>query len=419
MKCNEINDILPLYADKELSSEEMQKIEEHILSCEHCKNELNEYKNILNILKSMPDEEPPEGYCQRLHEKLVHEAGIKQEPSVKQAPRAPKTRKLNRWMKYGGIAASLVLMFLVYVFTNQGMSKNSADNYGINYQYGMKESAPQAPEEVPRITMEEQYNDSEDYKNKDQISVSEITGNGSYLMMSETVQREMKIVKTGEISAQTENYDTFFNNLVKEVNVLGGFLENSSTEVYQMYENKNLMYGSLKIRVPQESFYEIINYLENNAEVRRKNINEIDLTKEYYEKDNKVKNLEIQEQSLRNLFEKANTVEEMLLIENELRRVRTEIDSINISLSDIDDRASMSTVDLTVEEVMTASFGLKTKKSVWDRSKDGFINTVNSIINSMENLLVNIISNSPILIPVILICTVGFLKIRKYRRRNL
>ncbi len=179
------------------------------------------------------------------------------------------------------------------------------------------------------------------------------------------------------------------------------------------------MYGSIRIRVPQENFYELVDYLENAIEVKRKNINETDVTKDYYEKDNRVKNLEVQEQHLRDLFEKATTVEEMLLIENELRRVRTEIDALNISLSDIDDRAAMSTINLEIQEVMTASLTLKTKDSVWERSRDGFINSVNGIIRSLENLLVGIVSSLPILIPAIIICIVGFLKLRKYWKREI
>jgi len=229
----------------------------------------------------------------------------------------------------------------------------------------------------------------------------------------------MKIIKTGTISAQTEDYDMFLNDLSMKVSSMGGFLESNNTEVYQVYNEKKLMYASIRIRVPQESFYELVDYLENTVDVRRKNINETDVTKEYYEKDNKVKNLEVQEQHLRELFEKATTVEEILLIENELRRIRTEIDALNISLSDINDRAKMSTVNLEIEEVMTASLTLKTKDSVWDRSKEGFINTVNGIIRAVENLIVGIVSSSPILVPAIIICIVGFLKIRKYWHRKI
>ncbi|NLJ59073.1 MAG: DUF4349 domain-containing protein, partial [Tissierellia bacterium] len=237
-------------------------------------------------------------------------------------------------------------------------------------------------------------------------------------VMIATEERETKTIKTGTLFLQTENYDEFFNSLSQKISSLEGFLESNNTEVNQSYNDRKLMYGNLRIRVPQENFYEMIDYLEVSGEVIRKNIDERDMTKEYYEKDNKVKNLEIQEERLRELFEDATTVEEMLLIENELRRIRTEIDTLNISLTNIDDRVSMSTINLEVQEVLSVSLTLRAEDSVWERAKDGFIHTINSIIRSLENLFVNIVSTSPILIPAIIIAIVAFFKIKKYWRQG-
>ncbi|MDD2494410.1 MAG: DUF4349 domain-containing protein, partial [Tissierellia bacterium] len=164
--------------------------------------------------------------------------------------------------------------------------------------------------------------------------------------------------------------------------------------------------------VPQDKFYDFVKFIENLSKVQNKSTLETDVTKEYYEKDNKVKNLEIQEEHLRQLFDKANTVEEMLQIENELRRVRTEIDGLNISLSDIDDRASMSTIDLEVDEVSRANL-MARRDNVWDRARDGFINTINGLVNFGENIIVWIISISPILIPIIIILIIIGIRIRK------
>jgi len=239
----------------------------------------------------------------------------------------------------------------------------------------------------------------------------------SYSLMND-LSREMKVIKAGSISAQTDDYEKFLDELSAKIQSLGGFLESNNTEVYQVYENEKLMYGSLKLRVPQDGFYELVDYLEKSSEVRRKNINETDVTKEYYEKDNKVQNLEAQEGHLRELFEKAQTVEEMLLIENELRRVRTEIDALNTSLSDIDERASMSTIDLEVEEVLTANFTITNQDSVWERAKEGFINTVNGIIRAVENLLIYLVSVSPVLIPAVIILIVILAKFKKFRKNH-
>ena len=421
MKCNEINDKLSLYIDNELSNEEMLQMEEHLQSCEKCQKELEEYKKLISVLQSLPEEEPPEGYCKRLHEKLLENS-----PQSKSSKAASIFKNFNRykWLKYGSIAAALAVVFIAANINNFGSM-----NYGMkakNESYDMATAeSPAAPQAAPMEPQMESAMPEESAGMEYASDYKDIRGEASYrenqsIMMTAAIdEREMKIIKAGAISAETEDYDTFLNELSMKISSLSGFLESNNTEVNQVYNDEKLMYGSIRIRVPQESFYELVEYLENNIEVRRKNINETDVTKDYYEKDNKVKNLEIQEQHLRELFEKATTVEEMLLIENELRRVRTEIDALNISLSDIDDRAAMSTINLEIEEVMTASLALKTKDSVWDRSKDGFINTVNGIIRSVENLFVSIVSSSPILIPAIIICIVGFIKIRKYWRRKI
>ena len=430
MKCNEISDKLSLYIDNGLSNEEMQQVEEHLNSCENCQKELEEYKNLISVLQSLPEEEPPEGYCKRLHEKL-----LKSNPQLETKKAASKIKSFNRnkWLKYGSIAATLILVFVVAGINNLGnmnmgmkaknesydmaTAESSEENYGAAPQ--APQTSPMAPQTEAMMPEEEAVGMGYDGDSKSIGGELSYRSNDSIMMTASIAEREMKIIKTGTISAQTEDYDTFLNELSMKISSLGGFLESNNTEVYHVYNDEKLMYGSIRIRVPQESFYELVEYLEETTEVRRKNINETDVTKEYYEKDNKVKNLEIQEQHLRELFEKAATVEEMLLIENELRRVRTEIDALNISLSDINDRAAMSTINLEIEEVMTASLTLKARDSVWDRSKDGFINTVNGIIRSLGNLIVSIVSSSPILIPAIIICIVGFIKIRKNWHKKL
>ncbi|HHZ00771.1 MAG TPA: DUF4349 domain-containing protein [Tissierellia bacterium] len=424
MKCNEISDKLSLYIDNELSPEEMQQVEDHLNSCENCQKVLDEYKNLISVLQNLPEEEPPEGYCKRLHEKLLMER------SEKETKRTSKIKSFSRskWLKYGSIAAALVLVLLVAGINNLGnmglgMKAKNESAYDMSSeqapgQYFGGAAAPAVPMEEPAMPEEAEgmaYDDSYKY-NRGEITYQ---SNDSIVTTSSTEQREMKIIKTGTIYAQTEDYDKFLSDLSMKVSSLGGFMESNNTQVYQVYNEEKLMYGNLKIRVPQESFYELVDYLENTLDVRRKNINETDVTKEYYEKDNKVKNLEIQEQHLRELFEEATTVEEMLLIENELRRIRTEIDALNLSLSDINDRAKMSTINLEVEEVMTPSLTIKTKDSLWDRSKAGFINTVNGIIRSVENLIVGIVSSSPILVPAVIICIIGFLKIRKYWKKRI
>ncbi len=435
MNCNEVNDYLSLYIDDELSEEEKKSMDEHLKNCPDCSKELEEYRKIIQALRELPDEEPPAGYCKRLNEKLLNIKPdeideIKEETEIQDAVITPmKRNRISRWVKYGGLAAALVLIVFVYGLNRSGM------DYSINEMtsdIGETPNMQAVPEEAPAENFRAALNTRDisgasdnytafDAKAKQDTMESEISADDSTGQESPaaTENRELKIIKTGDIYVQTKDYNNFLNEMTAKIASLGGYIENNNTEVYQVYENDKLMHGNLKIRVPKESFDEAVSYLEETTEIRRKNIGETDVTKEYYEKDNKVQNLEVQEQHLRELFEKATTVEEMLQIENELRRVRTEIDSLNLSIADIDDRASMSTIDLEVEEVREVNFELKSEKGVIERAREGFINTVNRIVRGTGNLIVNLISSSPILVPAIIIFVILFLKVKKYWKKKL
>lgn len=429
MNCNEVRDNLSLYIDDELNDVEKKLMDEHLKNCTECSKELEEYRKIIQALSELPEEEPPAGYCKRLHEKLLNVSSeTKNGAEITKIKEIPKKQYIKfKWVKYGGMAAALVLVVLVASLNNGLRMGKSSNEIAYDTAEAPAEYPATSPEEAPMAPAMEDYNGNYEYSMADSIEKEKMADEKGIMANESSGQlslmaadaREMKIIKSGNLYVQTKDYDSFLNDITAKIGALGGFIENNTTEVYQVYEDEKLMHGRLKIRVPQESFYETVNYLEKTTDIRRKNINEQDVTKEYYEKDNKVKNLEVQEQHLRELFEKATTVEEMLQIENELRRIRTEIDSLNISLADINDRTAMSTIDLEVEEVKEINFTLKSEKGVLERSKEGFINTINSIVRGFENLIVDLVSSSPILIPVIIIFAVLLLKIKKYWKKKL
>lgn len=409
MNCNEIKDLMSSYVDGELSENEKKLVEEHINSCDDCKKEIESYKQLIKIIKDLPEEEPPKGYCKRLHDKLLNEVPITKINKI------TKIIDNKKWVKYAGVAACLILVISVInsPFLRFGSNaKMSQENSTSSYDMAKTEEAPPY---APTPTM-----DSGGYGNG---AVADSSIKAEYEATQDSIgvtsDKKMKIIKSSSLMSQTDNYDKFINELIIKINSIGGFVEQNNTNVYSAYETKKLKYGYLTLRIPEDKFYEIISFIEEQSEVNQKNISEIDKTKEYYDKDNQIKNLEAQEAKLRELFEKATTVQDMITIENELRRIRTEIDSLNMSLKDIDDRASLSTISLEVQEVLPANFNITGRDSVWDRAKEGFINTVNGIVNLVENILILIISLSPILIPFAIILIIVFIKIRKNQKNNL
>jgi hypothetical protein len=225
MNCNEIKDMLSSYIDGELDEKDMLLVEEHIHNCEECRRELEEYNKILHVLHHMPEEEPPKGYCNRLHEKLI-KANVNK-----------KTSKRMRWVKYGSIAAAFILVFVVYATSNRGLnigyrmgaakSENKAA-YESAQSMEQPAEAPSAPETYGYDDYkEDDYNIATEESEKsgtnagmsitDRVELTTITGSG-------VDEREAKIIKSGDINVKTENYNQFISGLTEKVKVFGGFI---------------------------------------------------------------------------------------------------------------------------------------------------------------------------------------------------
>ena len=89
-------------------------------------------------------------------------------------------------------------------------------------------TAPQAPPMAPQTEEAIPAENGYDVDNiKGEFSYR---SNDSLMMTSAIEEREMKIIKTWTISAQTEEYDTFLNELSMKISSLSGYLESNTTE---------------------------------------------------------------------------------------------------------------------------------------------------------------------------------------------
>ncbi len=103
-KCTEIRDIMSLYLEGELSSDDINEVEEHVKSCDSCREELEDIKKIVELCNNLEEEELPENFKEQLHEKLVSVSGKK------------KSKILSINSSYIKVASSVAAILLFAVF---------------------------------------------------------------------------------------------------------------------------------------------------------------------------------------------------------------------------------------------------------------------------------------------------------------
>ena len=180
MNCNEVRDKLSLYLDDELNEKEKKLMDEHLKNCPECSSELKGYRKIIQLLNELPNEEPPEGYCKRLHERLLN-AGLNSDSPANTESKASKIVNFSkngkvrryRWTKYAGIAAALVLILLVYNLNNGSKSSNMAGN---EFKMEMAYDAIESPRDGAATTEEYEYSTEQEKLYTEGYDDSELEG---------------------------------------------------------------------------------------------------------------------------------------------------------------------------------------------------------------------------------------------------
>jgi hypothetical protein len=218
-----------------------------------------------------------------------------------------------------------------------------------------------------------------------------------------------KIIYTGDIQIVVEDLKLSASDIRENVNQFGGYIESE-----RLTESSS----NVKIRVPSDKLQDFIKYLDGKYQVKVKNLNTQNVTDVYVDNEARIKNLKAQEAQILEIMKKANTVEEILKVQNELSRVRGDIESLESRKKVWDKDISFSAVTVNsylkataVENKLNALNGSEFGRAIGN----GFKTSTTVLILCVQWIIVFLISN--IIILAILVGGVFFIY-RKYKRKN-
>ena len=237
-----------------------------------------------------------------------------------------------------------------------------------------------------------------------------------------------KIVYTGNISLQTLEYDKSAQSIHDKINKYGGFVENEDTfneDPYWYYKNRtgaaaNRTKRNLNItaRIPAEKFNAFMKDLEEDGQVINTSVNARNISVQYATHDASRKALEIEQGRLLEMMEKAETVEEMIAVEERLTEVERELNDEKTQLSAMDRDVGFSTIYISLQEVFEYSETV-VEVSYGEQLKRAFGRACEGFVTFWKDLILFIVETFPFLIMLGVIITVIVKLIRRGRRRRL
>lgn len=209
-----------------------------------------------------------------------------------------------------------------------------------------------------------------------------------------------KLIKTVNMTVETEDYDGLLDTLDKKIAELGGYTEYFSTQ-----GNGSNRYGSMTIRIPKEKLDTFLEMVDGVSNITYRQENVEDVTLDYVDVESRKKMLETEQQRLLELLETAESLDDILTIESRLTEVQYELDSKESQLRTYDNQIDYSTVYLDINEVVR--YTPQEQKGTWERISTGFMENLYSVETGIKNFLIQFIIHIPAI--VVFLAIVGIL----------
>ncbi len=221
-----------------------------------------------------------------------------------------------------------------------------------------------------------------------------------------------KIIKNGNLSVETLEFDTFIRELEASVTAHGGYIESSSVR-----GSKNYRSADYTIRVPSEKYDSFMSAVGDLGTIVSQNESSENVTLKYIDIEARLNAYKAERESFMKLMEQAETVDEILQIQSYLTDVNYQIESYTSQLNSLKNKVSYSTVTVYVNEV--ARITPEAPKTVWERISTGFSESVYNVTEGLKSFFVGAVVSVPylliygVIIAVIVVVIVVIIKASK------
>jgi hypothetical protein len=166
-----------------------------------------------------------------------------------------------------------------------------------------------------------------------------------HLLLAQDPNR--KLIKTGDLSFECERLGETLTRVEQAVKELGGFI---SDERLNMYEKRSLQW--LEIRVPAGHFDALVETISSGASrLEERSVSIEDVTDQYLDTETRLAVKRELEARYRELLQDAESVKDVLAIEEQIGKLREEIESAEGQIKRFDDQIALSTLEVTFYEV--------------------------------------------------------------------
>ena len=231
---------------------------------------------------------------------------------------------------------------------------------------------------------------------------------------------DRKLIKTVELTTETEALDQLLSAITARVSELGGYVENQRVYNGSSYASYRSRSATMTIRIPADRLDEFVDHVAEKTNIVSRYAYIDDVTLTYVATESRMEALQAEHDRLLELMDKAEKLSDLLEVEARLTDVRYELENITSQLNVLKNRVNYGTVHLNVEEVV--EYTPMEEETFWQRVSGGFMDSLEDIGNGVVDLTVFILANAPyillIAVGVVVVVVVAKRSIRKKIKKS-
>ncbi|MDO5689074.1 MAG: DUF4349 domain-containing protein [Tissierellia bacterium] len=208
-----------------------------------------------------------------------------------------------------------------------------------------------------------------------------------------------KVIVNVQLYYETTDFETMIAGVQKSAEAVGGFIQDSNIVFgsgghYGSYRN-----AYYTVRVPRgeiEAFKSGIG--SEGSALISENTSKSDATKSYRDSQRRIEVLETKEARLMELLSKAETMENIIALENSLSETIAEKEDLKANLLNIDDMVDYSTLDIQIQEVAKSTIVEDVQITYFDRLKNAITGSARGFTSGVGNFIIELIYLLPYLL---------------------
>lgn len=227
-----------------------------------------------------------------------------------------------------------------------------------------------------------------------------------------TPQDSRKIIYNATLWLETKDYDQASADLLAAAQQANGYIQTSEESGSAEKGNRSVFYT---LRIPSDRYSEFLNAASQAANLTRRSESTQDVTADYVDLEARLASLEQQRQRLDELAAQAQSLEDLLAIEDQRTQVQYQIESYTGQMNVLKDQIAYSTVEIYLDEVTELT---PQSPSFVSRVAAAFRGSWSGFVDVVQELVIGLIYLLPFLVVAAVVIVVVVLLARRAAKRH-